>query len=140
MLGSDHPTENRPNAVRGDAAPRRVLVVEDEPLIAFDLISEIEAGEHEVIGHCRTADEAYAAAGEKRPDVIVMDIGLLGSATGLDAARRIREDYGIGCVFVSATLDRVAPEEWGSIEPVALLSKPYRDKALARAIGTANAA
>ena len=122
------------------ATKRRVLVVEDEPLIAYDLISEIEAGDHEVIGHCRTADDAYRVAGAERPDVIVMDIGLLGSHTGLDAARRIREDYGIGCVFVSATLDRVDPEVWKPIAPVALLTKPYRDKALSRAISSSHAA
>ena len=113
---------------------RRVLVVEDEPLIAFDLISEIEAGDHEVIGHCRTADEAIAMAGRERPDVTVMDIGLLGEQSGLDAARKIREAYGIGCVFVSATLDRVDPKQWGDIEPLALIAKPYRDEALDQAI------
>ena len=124
-----------------DTAPRRrVLVVEDEPLIAFDLISEIEAGDHEVIGHCRTADEAVALAGQERPDIVVMDIGLLGGGTGLEAARRIREEFGIGCVFVSATLDRVDPAQWGKIEPVALITKPYRDNALARAIRSVRAA
>ena len=127
-------------ALNDGAVCRRVLVVEDEPLIAFDLISEIEAGDHVVIGHCRTADEAVQMAERERPDVIVMDIGLLDGQSGLDAARTIRERFGIGSVFVSATLDRVDPAQWGTIEPVALIAKPYRDQALARAIRNAKAA
>lgn len=120
--------------------PRRVLVVEDEPLIALDLINEIEAGDHEVVGHCRTADEAIALAEQARPDIMVMDIGLMGKGTGLDAARRIREELGIGSIFVSATLDRVSETSWEGIEPVALIAKPYRDKTLARAISAVKAA
>lgn len=118
--------------------PCRVLVVEDEPLIAYDIIGEIESGPNVVVGHVRTADEAFEMAGRERPDLIVMDIGLKGDTSGLDAARRIRETYGIGCIFVSATLDRVDPALWDDIKPLALLTKPYRDAALARAIQDAH--
>lgn len=113
---------------------KRVLIVEDEPLIAFDLISEIESDNHHVIGQCRTATEAVLLAEALRPDLIVMDIGLTGRQTGIDAAREIRQRFGIGSVFVSATLDRVDPETWNDIEPIALIRKPYRDRALSRAI------
>lgn len=112
----------------------RVLVVEDEPLIAFDLISEIESDGHTVIGQCRSAQEAVSLAEQLRPDVIIMDIGLMGDATGLDAAREIRKQFGIGCVFISATLDRVDDKDWNEIEPIALINKPYRDNALSDAI------
>ncbi|WP_298914396.1 response regulator [uncultured Algimonas sp.] len=119
---------------------KRVLVVEDEPLIAYDLVSEIESGNHVVIGQCGVAAEAVALTGELKPDVVVMDIGLLGKQTGIDAAREIRKRFGIGCVFVSATLDRVDPDVWGDIQPLALIRKPYRDKALSRAIAQDDAA
>lgn len=112
----------------------RVLVVEDEPLIAFDLISEIEAERHEVVGQCRSANEAVRLAETLKPDVVVMDIGLIGDQSGLDAARKIQKDFGISSVFISATLDRVDPSEWKEIEPVALISKPYSDIALSEAI------
>ena len=112
----------------------RVLVVEDEPLIAFDLVNEIEADAHEVVGQSRSAEEAIALAGALKPDLIIMDIGLLGEQSGLDAARTIREKYGIGCVFISATLDRVDPASWADVEPVALVTKPYQDDAIRRAI------
>ncbi|GLQ20457.1 response regulator [Algimonas porphyrae] len=115
----------------------RVLVVEDEPLIAFDLISEIESGNHDVVGQCATAAKAISLAETLKPDIIVMDIGLMGQADGLDAAREIRTRFGIGCIFVSATLDRVAPEQWHEIDPVALIRKPYRDDALDKAISRA---
>lgn len=100
---------------RQSASPKRVLVVEDEPLIEYDLISEIEADDHVVIGQCNLADAAIQMAENLRPDVVVMDIGLLRDQSGLDAAREIRTRFGIGCIFVSATLDRVEPEQWADI-------------------------
>ena len=137
--GSEKPAMSDEHAKSSeDKPPCRVLVVEDEPLIAYDLIAEIESGSHTVVGHVRSADEAVAFVGRERPDLIVMDIGLKGDASGLDAARRIRETYGIGCIFVSATLDRVDPAQWEAIKPLALLTKPYRDAALARAIRDAH--
>lgn len=118
----------------GPKRHKRVLIVEDEPLIAFDLKTEIESDGHEVVAQCSTADEAITKAETLRPDVIVMDIGLLGNQTGVDAAKEIRNRYGVGCVFVSATLDRVDPKTWDDIQPVALIRKPYRDRALSEAI------
>lgn len=113
---------------------KRILIVEDEPLIAYDLRTEIENGRHHVVGECGTASDAVKMAGELRPDLVVMDIGLSGQGTGIDAAREIRAQFDIGCIFVSATLDTVDPELWNDIQPVALIQKPYRDEALANAI------
>lgn len=115
---------------------KRVLIVEDEPLIAYDLVSEIEADHHDVVGQCGTATEAIALAETLKPDIVVMDIGLLGEQNGIDAAREIKNRFGIGSIFVSATLDRVDPKIWDDIEPVALIRKPYRDSALIKAIKT----
>lgn len=112
----------------------RVLVVEDEPLIAFDLIAEIESGQHDVVGQCSTAETAIRLAETLKPDVVVMDIGLMGRRNGLQAAQEIRSRFGIGSIFVSATLDRVDPETWGQIQPLALIRKPYRDEDLNQAI------
>lgn len=122
--------EQRPHS----EAKKRVLIVEDEPLIAYDLMSEIEADDHLVVGQCSTAREALALAETLKPDVIVMDIGLLGERSGIEAAREIRQRFGIGSIFISATLDRVDPTVWEEINPIALIRKPYRDKALSDAI------
>ena len=113
---------------------KRVLIVEDEPLIAYDLKSEIEADGHEVVGQCSTAKDAVALSETLQPDLIVMDIGLLGDESGIEAAREVRDRFGIGCIFVSATLDRVDSTVWSDIQPIALIRKPYRDSALRDAI------
>ena len=113
---------------------KRILIVEDEPLIAYDLISEIEADGHVVVAQCSTGVEAVSLSETHRPDVIVMDIGLLGDKTGIEAAREIQQRFEIGCIFVSATLDRVDPSVWAEIEPIALIRKPYRDNVLIDAI------
>lgn len=119
---------------------KRILIVEDEPLIAYDLISAIESENHTVVGQTNSADEAVDLAGQLEPDVVIMDIGLLGKQSGLEAARQIRQRHGIGCIFVSATLDRIDPDDWSGIEPVALIRKPYRDRTLSAAISKTNAA
>lgn len=123
----------RPSQTSG----KRVLIVEDEPLIAYDLISEIEADGHVVVAQCTTGREAISLSETHKPDVIVMDIGLLGDKNGIEAAREIQERFGIGCIFVSATLDRVDPAVWAEIKPLALIRKPYRDSALRDAIRNA---
>lgn len=133
---------SRPNSINGISAaePKRIIIVEDEPLIAYDLISAIESDNHMVVGQASSANEAVKLAGTLKPDLVIMDIGLLGKQTGLDAAREIRQRHGIGCIFVSATLDRIAADDWSDIEPVALIRKPYRDKTLSDAISKTSAA
>lgn len=127
-------TSSSQNPPTGNLQSKRVLIVEDEPLIAYDLRTEIEENNHDVVGLCNSASSAVAMAENLRPDVIVMDINLLGHQSGLEAGREIRERFDIGCIYVSATLDRVDPEIWNDIRPIALIRKPYRDEALAKAI------
>ena len=115
-------------------ARKRILIVEDEALIAYDLKIQLETDQHEVVGQCRTAEDAIAFCEHLRPDIVVMDIGLLGSQNGIEAAREIRHRFGIGSIFISATLDRVDPNVWTDINPVALIRKPYRDQDLNEAI------
>ncbi|MGB3456149.1 MAG: response regulator [Litorimonas sp.] len=133
-LTPDPSTDSGAAPSKSQSTRKRVIIVEDEPLIAFDLASEIESDDHEVVGQCNKAADAVTLAGELRPDVVIMDIGLLGDQTGIEAAREIRERYGIGSIFVSATLDRVEEGTWDDIRPVALIRKPYRDDTLSQAI------
>ena len=68
----------------------KVLIVEDELIIAWDLKRTIEGLEHEVLSIASSAEAAVDTAKSKDPDMILMDISLKGKRTGIDAAMEIR--------------------------------------------------
>ena len=68
----------------------KVLIVEDEMIIAWDLKRTIERLEHEVLSIASSAEAAVDTAKSKDPDMILMDISLKGKRTGIDAAMEIR--------------------------------------------------
>src|SRR6185369_6916166 len=82
----------------------KVLVVEDEGLIAHDIAKRLEGLGHEVLGTVSTAEEALAQAGFA--DVVLMDIHIDGTRDGIDAAQEIRARNNIPVVFLTAHADR----------------------------------
>lgn len=68
----------------------RVLIVEDEMIIAWDLKHTLERLENEVLPIAAAAEKAIEQARTGSPDLILMDIALLGEKTGIDAAMEIR--------------------------------------------------
>jgi len=90
----------------------RVMIVEDEAILALALIRYLESRGHEVVSHYYAAEDAIAALKEKNPEIVLMDLSLQGEMGGLEAGKIVIE-HGIPLVVVSAhtdqdTLDRVA--------------------------------
>jgi CheY-like chemotaxis protein len=83
----------------------RVLIVEDEFFISLDTQNLLQALGHDVVGIAVTAEEAVQLAGRDRPDVVLMDIRLIGPRDGIAAAAEIRANFGIGSIFVTANTD-----------------------------------
>jgi DNA-binding response OmpR family regulator len=103
----------------------RVLIVDDEPLIADNLAAMLTAAGHAVCGKTGSAAEAVRLAGELRPDVVLMDVKLPGSKDGIDAASAIVRAVGCGIVFVTAHADVATRVLIRSFIPAAeVLSKP----------------
>ena len=65
----------------------KVLIVEDEPVVALDLKQEVEEFGCEVLGVAESADEALMAAEENLPDLALMDVRIVGSVDGIQTAR-----------------------------------------------------
>jgi CheY-like chemotaxis protein len=80
----------------------RVLIVEDEQIIAEDLALRVGAMGLEVLGICLSGEEAVTIAAEMKPDLVLMDIRLEGRMTGVESARLIRESTAAAIVFVTA--------------------------------------
>ncbi len=102
----------------------RILVVEDEVLVAFSLKVELTRAGYKVCGVAATADEAVSLALQHRPDVILMDIGLKGEKDGFDAAGAIYAVEFIPIVFVSGYLDDANRARAAQFNPLACLGKP----------------
>jgi CheY-like chemotaxis protein len=102
----------------------RVLIVEDDSLIALSLRVFTEELGHTVMSVCDNGMEACSIAAQK-PDLIFMDIRLKGSMSGLEAARIIQKDHMTRILFVTANPDLLAPfiqDAW--FENCRILPKP----------------
>lgn len=115
----------------------RVLIVEDELLIAINLEQYLEDWGYQVCAFARDADEAYEKAGSLHPDILLMDVRLANNSSGIDAARRIMEAFHIPSVFVTGNLDRETVAKINPLNPLGLVPKPIDQWMLRSALETA---
>lgn len=107
-----------------------ILVLEDEPFTAMDLMTALGADGHEVAGPATTIAEALILAANARPQLALLDINLP-DGSGIDAARELHRRHGCRALFVSGTADRGLLA--GDIA-VGFLSKPFETDAVLRSI------
>lgn len=100
----------------------RVLVVEDEGLIAHDIARRLEALGHEVLGPASTAEEALALA--SGAEIVLMDIRIDGRRDGIDTALEIRSSYHLPVIFLTAHADRATLERAKQAGPFGYIVKP----------------
>jgi DNA-binding NarL/FixJ family response regulator len=103
----------------------RILIAEDDFLIAFDLETALTNAGFNVVGVAVTADEAIALAASHAPSIVIMDIRLAGKRDGIDAALELFREHGIRCVFASAHSDEDARRRAAPAKPLGWIEKPY---------------
>jgi len=108
----------------------KVLIVEDEGIIALDIGIMVAKLGHSVSGVVYSGEESVREAGKIRPDVVLMDIRLKGKIDGLQAARMIGVRYHIPIVFVTAFSDPVTLGRAWATKPLAFLQKPFDEREL----------
>jgi len=113
----------------------RVLIIEDEPLIAFDLSDIVESLGHQVVATADTADKAVRAAQNLRPDLILADIQLANGTSGISAVNEILSSFSVPVIFITAFPDRLLTGE--RPEPTFLITKPYLDHVVGAAVSQA---
>lgn len=104
----------------------KLLIVEDEPIVALDLKQEIEQLGCEVVGVAESADEAMVAAGVCRPDLALMDVRLAGSVDGVQTAGLLRSAYHIPVVFLTSYSDETTVTRAAREMPYGYLTKPFQ--------------
>ena len=115
-------------------APVRVLIVEDDGLLALDLTNVIEEWGGEAVGVATSAARAIRLAHELTPDLVLMDIRLQGGADGIEAAREIRDMHGCAVIFITAHSDPDTLRRIREIGSLPVLSKPVDRRSLLAAI------
>lgn len=121
---SPSPAEETPRT-EGKQDQPRVLVVEDDFLIAMQTEVALIAAGFEVVGPAATAEDAVALAHEANPTLAVMDIRLASSRDGIDAARQLYQDLAIRCIFATAHDDAHTRGRAEPYAPLGWLPKPY---------------
>jgi CheY-like chemotaxis protein len=114
--------------------PATILVVEDERIVAKDLQLRLSRLGFSVPETASSGEEAVRKAGVLRPQLVLMDIHLKGSVDGLEAARRIREEFRIPVLFLSAFGDEGTFNKARLLDPIGYLGKPVEDEQLYAAL------
>jgi CheY-like chemotaxis protein len=116
-------------------APRRALIVEDEPVFAMGLAADMQALGFDTCDLAADGQNAFLQAMEDPPDIVLMDVNLEGGREGIEAARWLREVCDIPIVFVTAYTDHDTVERIHQQVPDApVIAKPLYRERLADAV------
>jgi PAS domain S-box-containing protein len=113
-----------------NATPTRILVVEDESVVARDIQQQLGELGYTPVGHSTTGEHAIVLAGELRPDLVLMDIKLAGPMDGIAAARAIREQFALPVVFLTAFAENETLAQAKRSEPFGYVLKPFSEREL----------
>ncbi|HEY0212345.1 MAG TPA: response regulator [Paenirhodobacter sp.] len=114
----------------------KVMIIEDEAIIALDISAIVSDMGHHVTGVARTRAEAVALAAREKPDLILADIQLADNSSGIDAVNDILEQFdNLPVVFITAFPERLLTGE--QPEPAFLITKPYAESQVQSAVSQA---
>lgn len=114
-----------------DDKPLRVLIVEDEVLLAAELEYLVAASGAAPIGHAMTSGEAVDMATRLQPDLALVDVHLSDGPTGIEAAREMTDHCGAIVLFITANMKRLPADFAGAC---GVMSKPYSEHQVRTAI------
>lgn len=117
--------------------PLKILVVEDEGIVALEITESLEKLGYEVVGTADNFSETLDAITAKQPDLILMDVVLSGDKDGVEIARYVRQHFQIPVIFLTAYADPDTVQRGNATDPVGYLVKPIQEEDLYAAIETA---
>ena len=126
---------NAANRELAQSVQGRVMIIEDEPIIAADLTDIVTSQGHEVTGVARTRDEAVALGERDAPDLILADIQLADNSSGIDAVNDLLQTLDVPVIFITAFPERLLTGE--RPEPAFLISKPFQQAQVQSAVSQA---
>ncbi|PZX18901.1 CheY-like chemotaxis protein [Palleronia aestuarii] len=114
----------------------KVMIIEDEAIIAMDIHSIVSELGHKITGIARTRTAAVELGAKDRPDLILADIQLADNSSGVDAVNDLLQQFGeIPVIFITAFPERLLTGE--RPEPAFLIAKPYSEEQVRSAVSQA---
>jgi DNA-binding NarL/FixJ family response regulator len=108
----------------------RIMVVEDDALIALDIASLLEDMGHEVVAEAADACTAWELAADGKPDLALVDIRLARNTDGGQLAQKLYEKLGVRSLFVSGSITDDFRKQMASCNPLGFLGKPVTRRTL----------
>jgi DNA-binding NarL/FixJ family response regulator len=112
----------------------KVLILEDDVLVAWSLREVLSLTGCEVTGIAATVSDALCLAENTRPDLAIIDVRLAGNRDGIEGAELLRHQFGIPVIFLTGEIDKTTARRASSIDPAGYLIKPVHDQQLVEAI------
>ena len=114
----------------------KVMIIEDEAIIAMDIHSIVSEMGHTITGIARTRGAAVDLGAKERPDLILADIQLADNSSGIDAVNDLLQQFGsIPVIFITAVPERLLTGD--KPEPAFLIAKPYSEEQVRSAVSQA---
>ncbi|MBR7801383.1 two-component system response regulator [Undibacterium fentianense] len=117
----------------------RILIVEDEPVVALDLQQTLEEMGHKVLAISHSFETALEAVVREQPSLVMMDINLQGDIDGIDACDVIYQSWRTPVIFLTAYVDEKTINRAAACHPFGYIMKPYQKKELHAALQIARA-
>jgi len=111
-------------------SPAKILIVEDETIVAMEIQDLLEAEGWTVAGVSTSGEDAVGKARDTRPDLVLMDITLRGGMTGIEAAERILDARIIPVLFLTAAADQAGIRRVQDRTACGFVSKPFEERGL----------
>jgi CheY-like chemotaxis protein len=105
--------------------PLKILIVEDEMLIAANIAIQLETIGYEVVGIIPRGEEAVKVVQNERPDLVLMDINLKGELDGIETAKKLQQDGEIPIIYLTANSDDAHFERAKETNPYAFITTCY---------------
>ena len=112
---------------------KKIVIVEDETIIALDLKLRLENLGHDVLDTLNGKD-AIIKTGELNPDLVLMDIGLNGEIDGIEIAQQIRNLYNIPFIYLTGSYDNSLLKRAKQTDPICIIPKPFDELEIQNAI------
>ncbi|MCB0549497.1 MAG: response regulator [Phaeodactylibacter sp.] len=112
----------------------KILMVEDDMIIAADISMQLTKLGYEVVGINTRGEDALKTIENNRPDLILMDIILSGKMNGIEAARIILEKFQVPVIFLTSNSDDATFQQALTAKPYAFISKPFQKSGLERTL------
>lgn len=114
----------------------KVLIVEDESIVALDIRNKMRRKGHEVVGIASNGQEAIGLAIRMQPDIILMDVGLKGDLDGIETVRQLRLKFDTPVIYLTAFADAATKYRAEATNPSAYLNKPFDEDVLYQVVNT----